>query len=46
MAEISVFSGICLPSLLHIDFVNRPILANWVLGDDIGMIIRNMADMD
>jgi len=29
---------------ISIDFINRPGVADWVLGDDIGMIIRDMAN--
>ncbi|MCB0401967.1 MAG: M4 family metallopeptidase [Flavobacteriales bacterium] len=29
---------------ISIDFINRPGVADWVLGDDLGFVIRNMAN--
>jgi Zn-dependent metalloprotease len=29
---------------ISIEFINRPAVADWVLGDDLGFIIRNMED--
>jgi Zn-dependent metalloprotease len=29
---------------ISVEFINRPAVADWVLGDDLGFVVRNMAD--